>query len=111
VWVNCGFYLDPVPDEMAVHSLEHGAVWIAYQPDIPATERDQLRRAIEGHDYVLASPYPGLETRYVLLAWGYRLRLDALDDERVAEFLTAFEQGPQTPEPRAPCSGGAGEPT
>ena len=33
-WQNCGFYDSEVAPENATHSLEHGAVWIGYSPDL-----------------------------------------------------------------------------
>src|SRR5213592_4260101 len=59
VWLNCGIYDRPVPNENAVHSLEHGAVWITYEPDLPAADVAQLRSLVRGHTYVILSPYPG----------------------------------------------------
>ncbi|MBB5796324.1 hypothetical protein HDA41_004288 [Streptomyces caelestis] len=32
--------------------------------------------------------------------------MDAASDPRVEQFTTAYVQGPQTPEPGAPCTGG-----
>ena len=36
-WLTCTgtVYDEPVRDENAVHSMEHGAVWVTYQPDLP----------------------------------------------------------------------------
>ena len=46
VWLNCGTYVKPVPNENAVHAMEHGAVWVTYRPDLPAAQVEQLRTAI-----------------------------------------------------------------
>lgn len=106
-WQNCGFYDEPVVDEHAVHSLEHGAVWLTYDPGLPATDLEALRDLADQHTYLLVSPFPGVDG-IVASAWGVQLDLDGADDERLEPFLQAYLQGPQTPEPGAPCSGGTG---
>jgi hypothetical protein len=110
VWQNCGFYSEPVRDENAVHSLEHGAVWIAYSPDLPQDEVETLRDIAGGQDYVLVSPYEGLPSPVVATAWGKQLRLDSAEDPDLERFIGAFRQGPDTPESGAPCTGGIGRP-
>lgn len=110
VWQNCGTYDDPVPTANAVHSLEHGAVWVTYQPDLPADELATLRELVEGEAYALLSPYPDLAAPVVLTAWGVQLELDDAGDERIPAFLTKYLQGEQTPEPGASCTGGNGTP-
>lgn len=106
VWQNCGFYPAPVNNENAVHSLEHGAVWITFQPDIDQVEIDRLRDLAE-QSYVLVSPYPeGLPSPIVASAWGKQMTFDTADDPDLDRFLSAFRQGPQTPEPGAACHAG-----
>jgi hypothetical protein len=107
---NCGFYDVPVGNENAVHSLEHGAVWITYSPDLPLDQVEALRALSSGRTHVLVSPYPGLPAPVVASAWGEQLMLDGAYDPRLEQFINAFEQGPQNLEPGAPCSGGIGEP-
>jgi Protein of unknown function (DUF3105) len=110
VWQNCGFYSEPVRNENAVHSMEHGAVWITYRPDLPQEQVDKLRELAESQSYVLVSPYPGLPSPVVASAWGKQLRLDSANNPRLEQFIRAYRQGPQTPEPGAPCSGGVAQP-
>jgi hypothetical protein len=110
VWQNCGFYEEPVRSENAVHSLEHGAVWITYRPDLPQEQVERLRELASNESFVLASPYPDLPAPVVASAWGKQLMLDSADDPRLERFVSAFQQGPQTPEPGAVCTGGVGEP-
>jgi hypothetical protein len=104
IWQACRFYDQPVVNEHAVHSLEHGAVWITYQPDLPADQRDRLRQLAESATHILVSPYPGLPSPVVASAWGYQLRLDGADDPRLEEFIRRFLS--QGPERGATCSSG-----
>ena len=108
--LNCGIYDQPVPNENAVHSLEHGAVWVTYQPDLPQAQVDKLRQMVRGHSHLLLSPYPGLPQPVVASGWGVQLQLPGANDPRLARFLKKYEQGPQTREPGAECSGGTGKP-
>lgn len=110
VWQNCGYYSSPVRNENAVHSMEHGAVWITYQPDLPADQVEVLRNLAQNNSYVLVSPYPDLPAPVVASAWGKQLQLDSANDSRLEQFVSAFREGPQTPEPGAPCTNGTGNP-
>jgi Protein of unknown function (DUF3105) len=110
VWQNCGFYEEPVRDESAVHSLEHGAVWITFTPDVPQDEIERLSDLSEGNDFVLVSPYADQETPIVATAWGKQLALESAEDSNLERFINAYSQGPQTPEPGALCTGGIGDP-
>ncbi len=108
VWQNCGFYDKPVRDENAVHSLEHGAVWITYSPDLPQNQVNVLKNIAESESYVLVSPYPNLpdDTPVVASAWGKQVGLDGAEDPKLPSFIQAYQRGPQTPEPGAACAGG-----
>ena len=107
---NCGFYSSSVQDEYAVHSLEHGAVWINYAADLPEDQVEILQRLAHSGTHVLVSPYADLPSAVVASAWGLQLRLESAADQRLEQFVAKYAQGPQTPEPGAPCSGGAGNP-
>ena len=103
-WLGCNgnLYDEPVRDENAVHSLEHGAVWITYKPDLASEQIETLKSKVKGYSFM--SPYPEQESPIMLTAWGVQLPLDSADDERVDQFLAKFRQGPQTPEPGATCN-------
>lgn len=102
-WVTCDVYTTPVDTLKAIHSLEHGAVWVNYQPDLSADQLKSLAKTVSSNPYQLLSPYPSLQSPIVLSAWGKQLQLEDASDPRLSIFLKAFTQGPQTPEPGAPC--------
>jgi hypothetical protein len=103
-WLACDVYDEPVPAEVAVHSLEHGAVWFTYTPDLPDDEVDRLvELAGRNEEHVLVSPVRGLDSRIVAAAWGASLEASSADDPRLEQFLEAYAGGGQGGEPGAPC--------
>ncbi|WP_194410762.1 DUF3105 domain-containing protein [Microbacterium cremeum] len=105
VWLNCGVYDQPVPNENAVHSLEHGAVWVTYDADeVTGEELDTLKSQLPS-SYVILSPYEGLDSPIVLSNWNHQLKLDSADDERIGEFFEEYWRSQNVPEPNAACTG------
>ena len=90
--------------------MEHGAVWITYQPNLSSKDIATLRNLVSGHSFVILSPYTGLPAPVVASAWGVQLKVQSANDPRIAQFIRKYEQGPQTQEPGAACSGGTGTP-
>ena len=104
-WLNCGVYSEPQQNENAVHALEHGAVWVTYDPDaLSDAEVETLRDEIPS-TYMLLTPYPGLPAPVVASAWGNQVQLDGVDDPRLDDFIEKFRQSPDAPEPGAACTG------
>ena len=121
-WLNCGIYGQPVPNERAVHNLEHGAVWITYQPSLPPSQVSQLRALVDKQTmvpsaegaasrYMDLSPYPGLPTPIVVSSWGFQLKLSSPTDSRLQQFVNKFRaSATYTPEYGGACTGGVGTP-
>jgi hypothetical protein len=110
VWQNCGIYDEVLDTKNVIHSLEHGAVWVTYHPDLPTADVARLQDTVRGQSYTILSPYPELRSPVVLTAWGIQLEVDSVTDRRIAEFLARYQQGPQTPELGATCQNGTGTP-
>ena len=106
-WQNCGVYDRPVREENAVHTLEHGAVWITYQPGLSADEIDSLADKLP--EKGLLSPYDGQDAPVVVTVWGAQLALDGPDDPRLDLFLDEYSDGHTSPEPEVTCLGGVEE--
>ena len=103
-WLNCGVYTEPVPNENSVHSLEHGAVWVTYDPKLDSAELDTLGSKLPS-SFAILSPYDGLPSSIVLSAWNAQLQVDSADDPRIPAFFEEYWKGGISPEPGAPCSG------
>jgi hypothetical protein len=106
-WAECNgtVYPNAVRTENMVHALEHGSVWIAYDPDkVKGKDLDTLKAKVEGQPYMLMSPYPGLDKPISLQSWGHQLKLTSATDERVDQFIKSLRQNNyQNPEPGGRC--------
>lgn len=106
VWQTCGFYDEYIFNWHGVHSMEHGAVWITYDPELAQEQIDTLEDKAE-QGYVLVSPYPGLDAPVVASVWGKQMTFDGADDEKLDAFIKQYRLNPEnTPELGATCSGG-----
>lgn len=105
-WLNCGVYSEPQIAEHAVHSLEHGAVWITYNPDEvdASTIEDMYGRQIPSSK-VIISPVEDLQAPVAAAAWGADVLLDGPEDPRLEQFIKKYWQSGLVPEPGAQCSG------
>ncbi|MEV5004872.1 DUF3105 domain-containing protein [Streptomyces sp. NPDC056159] len=108
VWMNCNgdVYDRRIDETNAVHSLEHGAVWVTYNDKAAAKEVSALKERVQRTPYTLMSPYADQSSPITLSAWGKQLDVESASDPRVRQFFDKYVQGEQTPEPGAACTGG-----
>ncbi|WP_326769121.1 DUF3105 domain-containing protein [Streptomyces sp. NBC_01591] len=111
IWMNCNtdVYTKAIPKENAVHSLEHGAVWVTYTSKAKPADIQKLRDRVESTPYSLMSPVEDQAAPLMLSAWGKQVTVTGAADARVGQFFTKYVQGPQTPEPGAACTGGVAQ--
>ncbi len=105
---NCmgDVYDAPIANEHAVHSLEHGTVWVTYKAGLPAAEVEKLAAKVRGTQKTMLSPVDGMTSNISLQAWGYQLKLDSADDPRIDEFIKALRVNASIEGPTAACDGG-----
>ncbi|MFC6706480.1 DUF3105 domain-containing protein [Flexivirga alba] len=124
IWMNAGVYTKPIPNERAVHNLEHGAVWVTYRPNLPQSQVNQLIALVgkqslipetgqgfpagQSNRYIDLSPWTSqsLPASIVISSWGYQLRVDKPTDPRLQKFINTFRHSQKyTPEYGAPVDG------
>jgi hypothetical protein len=112
VWQNCGFYTVALLDEVAVHSLEHGVVWVTYLPGTDPATLEAIEARVDSESHLLASPYDDQASPLMLTAWGRQLEVASWTDPAVDRFIEDHvgRRSPTAPEPGASCEGAIGVP-
>ena len=109
LWQNCGFYEWPIKDRHAVHSMDHGVVWITHRPDLSPGRVEALRPYGEER-YVIVSPYPGQDAPVVATSWRVQLELEGPGDPRLRQFVDQFRISELAPLSGNRCELGVGNP-
>jgi hypothetical protein len=105
VWLKCEVYDQQVPKENAVHSLEHGGVWITYRPELKTEQISTITALAQtNNEYVLISPYSGQDAPVIVTTWGLQLKLQTPDDPRLLEFIRTYAGGNQGDEKGVGCA-------
>ena len=106
-WADCTgtVYSVDIRHENAVHALEHGAVWITYNPDkVSKSDIDKLAQLVDGQSGRLMSPYKGLDAAVSVQSWDHQLKVNSASDKRIKQFADLMTYNAQYyPEVGASC--------
>lgn len=94
-----GIFQQPIPDGNAIHSLEHGIVWISYNPN--KVDKDTIKKIEDlGRQYavdVIVSPRPENDKAIDIVSWGQIMTLDKFEKDTLEQFITTNRN--RSPEP------------
>ena len=112
IWAPYQTYEAPIPREMYVHDMEHGAVMLLYKcdgecPDVletlaagrDAVTGDPKCLQIPGGptERVIIAPDPDLDVPVAAAAWGATYRATCLDPASLKDFVKkAYDKGPES---------------
>lgn len=77
-----------VPDELVVHSMEHGAAVVWYKDNLPKDQVEKIKEAFNsasGKSIML--PRKNLDVPVALTSWGRLLKLKTIDAAKIKEFI------------------------
>lgn len=99
-----GAYRDEIPDEIVVHNLEHGCIWLTYRDARDADLQSKLEAiAARFPVTVVLSPRARNDSAIAVAAWRRLLKLDRYDEGQIVEFIQTFRnRGPE----KLNCVGG-----
>jgi len=92
------FYKQELPDGQMIHNLEHGNIWISFNPEISEENVKKLKRLSAGN--VIVTPRPSNDTDVAVAAWErldkFNIENDILDTQRIRDFILRYQnQGPE----------------
>ena len=97
-----GVHAQPLPDELIIHNLEHGGIWISYKDPKDTELAAKLAQVTRRYTTkVILTPRPQNDAPIAVAAWGHLLKLQEFDEVKIVAFISAY-RGKVGPEPNAP---------
>ncbi len=91
-----GIYKAQQPDELLVHNLEHGGIWISYKPDTEAETIKKLEDFATRYRKIIIEPRAENDQKIALSAWTHVQKMDVYDENTILKFIEAYyDQGPE----------------
>jgi hypothetical protein len=92
-----GIKYEIVPDELILHSMEHGATVVWYKDGLELSEINKIKTAFNsasGKKIMLARK--NLDVPVALTSWGYLMKLETVDEIKIKEFIeTNSDRAPE----------------
>lgn len=97
-----GVYDHEIPDEAAVHNLEHGGIWISYSADIPESAKSPLTLLAKNlGGKILLTPRLQNDSPIILVSWGRIHKIGVsqdgfFDKDMIKNFVLKYKNtGPE----------------
>jgi hypothetical protein len=92
-----GYYNGELPDELVVHNLEHGGIWISFKR---ADDTEVINKLValsrRYRSKVIITLRPKNDSRIAVAAWTHLMKLDQYDEAAIVTFINRFKnRGPE----------------
>lgn len=92
-----GGHRTEIPDEVVLHNLEHGGIWISYRDPGDAALIEKLEAlAARYRSKVILTPRPRNDSPIAVAGWERLMKLETYDEGRIVAFINAYRnKGPE----------------
>jgi len=85
---GAGIKSEPVPDELILHSMEHGAAVVWYREGLSEADLGRVRSAfVSASGKKIMLPRKELDVPVALTSWGYLLKQETINEAIIKEFI------------------------
>jgi len=94
-----GVYAEEMNDQILIHNLEHGGIWISYRPGVASSTVERLESF--HHEFgrkIIVAPRQANDADIALAAWNHldKFSVSEFSEERVRAFIRAYRnKGPE----------------